>query len=465
MLSVRHGHSENATGRHHQLRGAPKTPGRQLKSGALRENAKSVHKVVLGGKQTPFRGKPQQSASKVLGDKTPFHHNRQDPLFTPAPQSFKIAKFALEEDEPEFLWPSTDAPTSNLLRPSSMRKSIRGRLSGGDGDKERDEERFGPLGLKGLSLQTPMNPKNRHWDVGDLDLETPVDTEPIAEEEEEEDDDEIEYMPPKVEVPYQPPFDFEIPDYKVLGVKLREMAHSYKYEDDPVLDDFDYVFDISQAELELLNPIDPAPPEEDGDNPFIEPSTSKLKPKSASTAVKHKAPPTTIPAAKSLYAPASHRVAAPRTRPTATSISRLKSVTTKQTQTTTTTRTTITSRPTVTARPTTVTKPALTARPVKSSATAKAISPRKQVASRTTTSRVQPMKPLVPAPKSAASSSTTRSGLPSRPPSSATTRKVGTAPNTLTGKKPAGSSSKGEDDELVLKFDVQDEVEEFQFDM
>ena len=58
------------------------------------------------------------------------------------------------------------------------------------------------------------------------------------------------------EVPYQPLFDFEMPNYKVLGAKLREMAHSYKYEDDPVLDDFDYVFDVSQAELELLNPVD-----------------------------------------------------------------------------------------------------------------------------------------------------------------------------------------------------------------
>jgi hypothetical protein len=48
-----------------------------------------------------------------------------------------------------------------------------------------------------------------------------------------------------------------MPNYKALGAKLREMAHSYKYEDDPVLNDFDYVFDLSQAELELLNPVDP----------------------------------------------------------------------------------------------------------------------------------------------------------------------------------------------------------------
>ena len=140
----------------------------------------------------------EQSSSKVLGDKTPFHHNRQDPLFTPAPQAFKFVKFALEEDEPELAWPSTTAPAPAPLRPSSARKSLRGRLSGGDGDKEKGEERFGPLGLKGLQLQTPMNPKNRHWDLGDLDLEHSVETETIAEEEEEEDDDEIEYMPPKV---------------------------------------------------------------------------------------------------------------------------------------------------------------------------------------------------------------------------------------------------------------------------
>ena len=48
-----------------------------------------------------------------------------------------------------------------------------------------------------------------------------------------------------------------MPNYKELGAKLREMAHSYKYEEDPDLDDFNYVFDISQAELELLDPVDP----------------------------------------------------------------------------------------------------------------------------------------------------------------------------------------------------------------
>ena len=69
MLSLRPGHLENATGHHHQSRGAPKTPGRQLKSGTLRENAHSVHRTGLGGKQTPFRGKTRKSD-------LPLHHHR-----------------------------------------------------------------------------------------------------------------------------------------------------------------------------------------------------------------------------------------------------------------------------------------------------------------------------------------------------------------------------------------------------
>ncbi|KAF9783692.1 hypothetical protein BJ322DRAFT_873988 [Thelephora terrestris] len=468
MFSIRPGHLENATGHHHQLKGAPKTPGRQLKSAALRENAQSVHKIVLGGKQTPFQGKAQQSTSKVLGEKTPFHHNRQDPLFTPAPQTFKIVKFALEDDEPELPWLSSTAPTSTFLRPSSTRKSIRGRLSGGDGDKGKEEERFGPLGLKGLQLQTPMNPKNRHWDFGDLDLEASAEVEPIAEEQ--EDDDEIEYMPPKVEVPYQPPFDFEMPNYKVLGTKLREMARSYKYEEDPVLDDFDYVFDISPAELELLNPIDLVPSsDEGGDNPFLGPPESKLKSKPASGTVKPSAASSKIPTKKPLTATtSSQRLIATKTRPIVASASRNKTTSTaKPSRPADTTRTATTSRPPTASRSTAVMKPTLTARPVKSSATTKAISPRKQAVSRTAGSQVRPMKPLVPVQKSnnTVSLSTTRSRVVSRPPSSATTRKVGTTASALVGKKPTGATSKGKEDELILKFDVQDEIEEFQFDV
>ena len=78
MFSIRPGHFENATGHHHQLKGAPKTPGRQLKSGVLRENAQSVHKIGLGGKQTPFHGKARMSvfASSPPPSRVSFHKIR-----------------------------------------------------------------------------------------------------------------------------------------------------------------------------------------------------------------------------------------------------------------------------------------------------------------------------------------------------------------------------------------------------
>lgn len=67
-----------------------------------------------------------------------------------------------------------------------------------------------------------------------------------------------------------------MPDYKLLGEKLREMAHSYKYEEDPVLDDFDYVFDVSQTELELLNP---------GTQPSFPPRLHRFTPNFLSTLI------------------------------------------------------------------------------------------------------------------------------------------------------------------------------------
>lgn len=77
------------------------------------------------------------------------------------------------------------------------------------------------------------------------------------------------------------------------------------------------------------------------------------------------------------------------------------------------------------------------------------------------------MKPLVPMQKlntTSRSSSITRGGVVSRPPSSAATRKVGTTAGTLAGKKLTVPTLEKEDD-LILKFDVQEEIEEFQFDV
>lgn len=173
-----------------------------------------------------------QGSNKPLLDKTPFH-NRQNPLSTPAPQTFKIAKLAYNDNNPAQL--DGPLPGSALLRPSSMRKSLRGRTSS-------DEK-----GLKPLAFKTPVS-QGRHWDVSDVSIEVPNEAEldvSIAED----DFDEIEYMPPKQpgmtprlsvtlqaltyysEQPYHPPFDFAIPDYKELGLNLRSLAQSYNFDD------------------------------------------------------------------------------------------------------------------------------------------------------------------------------------------------------------------------------------------
>ena len=36
-----------------------------------------------------------------------------------------------------------------------------------------------------------------------------------------------------IDLPYQPPLDFELPDYKVLGKRLRNLAHSCPFDDSP----------------------------------------------------------------------------------------------------------------------------------------------------------------------------------------------------------------------------------------
>ena len=211
--------------------------------------------------------------------------------------------------------------------------------------------------------------------------------------------------------------------------------------------------------------------DDDGDALFLEPSTSKLKQKPVSGVAKPNVATSKIPVTKVLPTRASARgLVATKIRPTAASTSRATATSaTRPTRPAATIRTaTTTTRPATTSRPTTVTKPAVAARPVRSSATVKAISPRKQVGSRGAKSQVKPMKPLVPVQKpntATGSSSTTRSGVVSRPLSSAATRKVGTTAGGLTGKKPVIPTLKEKEDDLILKFDVQGEIEEFQFDV
>ncbi|KAI0663658.1 hypothetical protein C8Q70DRAFT_372219 [Cubamyces menziesii] len=209
-----------------------KTPGRKVlkNRAALQENA--VHsgaKTVLSKKnilQTPFRPgtahgkKPLVSVSvtRPLMDKTPFP-NRVAPgggfgtSKTPGGKGSKLSKLSLlvpEPEQPELLSPDV-AP---LLRPSSTRKSLRGRLSG--------------------TFKTPVT-KGDHWNVspGDMVMEMAGGTAEQATEQVlavSDEDDEIEYMPPTaIERPYEPPF--ELPDYKSMGSTLFNIGHA------PLLDD------------------------------------------------------------------------------------------------------------------------------------------------------------------------------------------------------------------------------------
>ncbi|KAI0646007.1 hypothetical protein C8Q79DRAFT_1010884 [Trametes meyenii] len=210
-----------------------KTPGRAkgLKNrAALQENAiHSGAKTVLSKKsvlQTPFRPgtahgkKPLVSVSvtRPLMDKTPAP-NRVGPSMgfgaskTPATKGFKLSKLSLlvpEPEEPEPLSPDV-AP---LLRPSSTRKSLRGRLSG--------------------TFKTPMT-KGDYWNVspGDMDMELAAGTSEQTKEETmpvEDEEDEIEYMPPTaIELPYEPPF--ELPDYRNLGRDLFNFGHATLVDD------------------------------------------------------------------------------------------------------------------------------------------------------------------------------------------------------------------------------------------
>ncbi|KAL6303540.1 hypothetical protein BKA93DRAFT_335816 [Sparassis latifolia] len=202
-----------------------KTPGRALKGrNTLQENLGHHGATTVNGKgklvQTPHRpavqglkavkdGKPIVTVPRPLFDKTPLPNRLANavPFKTPAPQTAKLAKLSL-------LDPAPACTPRGVLRPSSTRKSLRTPRSGSAKH----------------SFETPVTQGN-HWDVSDGDVS--MDVQVGAEEKEtvhEDDYDEIEYMPPSaIDVPYEPPFD--MPDYKVAGRQLFELAHSCPVDD------------------------------------------------------------------------------------------------------------------------------------------------------------------------------------------------------------------------------------------
>jgi hypothetical protein len=51
------------------------------------------------------------------------------------------------------------------------------------------------------------------------------------------------------DLPYEPPFDFELPDYKQVGRMLFQIGHSFQYDDAPAPADLE----IAATELEEAN--------------------------------------------------------------------------------------------------------------------------------------------------------------------------------------------------------------------
>ncbi|KAI0047748.1 hypothetical protein FA95DRAFT_1605794 [Auriscalpium vulgare] len=204
---------------------ASKTPGRALNKArsenALAHGPRTNVKNVKTMLQTPLRDdslKPQKlfagtqpvkgggtgTVSRPFADRTPFP-NRQRAR-TPVPEEdMMLAK-------PSFL--AVETP-GHHLRPSSTRKTVRGRRSSSD--------------THFLAFKTPITNGN-HWDVSDTDIEVPAVAEVLEEEVQAEDYDEIEYMPPTaIEEKYAPPF--EMPDYTVVGPQFFKLMHSYTYDD------------------------------------------------------------------------------------------------------------------------------------------------------------------------------------------------------------------------------------------
>ncbi|KAH6906533.1 hypothetical protein BKA70DRAFT_410675 [Coprinopsis sp. MPI-PUGE-AT-0042] len=257
---------------HHALDGPhypTKTPIR-LKNRAENAGVKTVGPkgkgIILGTPAAGLKGGfATTGKSRPFLDKTPFP-NRQQPNYGGGEGKDslgKLPKLVLLETAPH-------AATPDIQRPSSTRKHPRLPHSA---DK---------------NFKTPAN-KGNHWDVPDLDLELPeaqVEQESVPQD----DFDEIEYMAPNtLDLPYQPPFDFELPDYKVLGQAFRKAIFSPLAEDrNPVFEDPAVVEVPPMASLPLK--------EIDDDDPFKKPMPkAAVGPKPLQSRAPIRRPMSTVP--------------------------------------------------------------------------------------------------------------------------------------------------------------------------
>lgn len=180
--AVRHGGAKTANVKHYKA--SLQTPARDDSISGLNIFLASACYVTLPSNNS---AEPQKlfkegqsklvtTVSRPLGDKTPFHRNDTKPRLefdTVGPSKLDAINFG------------DIVPGEALLRPSSTRKSIRGRRSSAGGTT-----------LNFTDFKTPFT-KGDHWNVSDLDIPADVaEAEGEVEAVAQEDYDEVEYMPP-----------------------------------------------------------------------------------------------------------------------------------------------------------------------------------------------------------------------------------------------------------------------------
>ncbi|KAF8344579.1 hypothetical protein F5887DRAFT_1134591 [Amanita rubescens] len=219
---------------------------------------------VGGGKPVILNTRP---AARPLGDKTPFPNRASK---AGAAQDTGMQKGELHQKLPKLLdslYPSLSnqegAPEFSP-RPSSTRKSARAPRSASK------------------NFQTPLVNGNP-WDVSDGSIELGDVQVQDVQGAEMEDLDEIEYMPPNtLDLPYQPPFDFELPNYTEVGKSLWNLVHSCPVDDTPIpehepdMSDFKPNWDLLPTLKNLSDEVD---------DPFY-----RAKPPSRTTTTKVTAP-------------------------------------------------------------------------------------------------------------------------------------------------------------------------------
>ncbi|KAF9553902.1 hypothetical protein CPC08DRAFT_822034 [Agrocybe pediades] len=249
----------NTDGVYHPTR----TPGRGLKNRAENAYAGMGSAMTVNGKgknanmppRTPFQPASAQpkkfkdqktvlsTIGRPLGDKTPLPNRINTILFkTPLPGGTKLSKL---QDELE------DGTPESAQRPSSLRKHIKQ-----------------PRMSAGKALETPAN-NGRHWEeVSDGELAAP-EVEPVLQNTvfgDDDDSNELEYAPPNtLDLPYEPPFDFALPNYTEVGKSLFELAYSVPVDDalPPV------EIDMPASEIEsIVYDLGPLP-EPESDDPFV----------------------------------------------------------------------------------------------------------------------------------------------------------------------------------------------------